>query len=87
MSQRVEWTTNLTFEGDSEFDTGFRNCEKFNTTMEQVTEITTSDHRKLTHRDAEDQHPINAITSLEPELSIRPSATLTNQDIANILGA
>lgn len=28
-----------------------------------------SDHRKLNHRDAEDQHPISAITGLEEELN------------------
>lgn len=44
-----------------------------------------TDHRELTHRDSENQHPIDAITYLEPELAIRPSEALTNQDIQRIL--
>ena len=52
---------------------------------QNITEIKTDDHRKLTHRDAADQHPISAITDLEAELNVRPSSALTNQDIQNIL--
>lgn len=33
----------------------------------------TSDHRRLTHRDAEDQHPIGAITGLQAQLDKVPS--------------
>ena len=43
----------------------------------------TSDHRKLAHRDAADQHPIGAITGLESEL---PDA-LTNIDIESIVNS
>lgn len=46
-----------------------------------------TDHRKLTNRDASDQHPIKAITDLEPELAARPSAVLTNMDIQRILNS
>lgn len=44
-----------------------------------------SDHTVLTGRDAENQHPIEAITNLEPELDFRPSSALTNEDIQLIL--
>ncbi len=43
------------------------------------------DHRMLEHRDALDQHPIGAVTNLEPELSQRPSMAITNTEIQNIL--
>lgn len=33
----------------------------------------TSDHRRLTHRDAEDQHPIGAITGLQEQIDKIPS--------------
>ena len=46
-----------------------------------------TDHRELTHRDALDQHPIEAITDLEPELAVRPSRVLTNMDIQRILNS
>lgn len=43
----------------------------------------TSDHRKLTHRDAPEQHPIAAITGLPDKLP----DVLTNMDILDILNA
>lgn len=59
------------------------------------------DHTMLTNRDAPDQHPINAISGLEEELSslnegqekikvqlekVDKTEPLTNTDIENILG-
>lgn len=44
-----------------------------------------TDHRLLEHRDALDQHPIEAVTNLEPELSQRPSMAITNTEIQDIL--
>ena len=55
--------------------------------MTQIVKVTISDHRELTHRDADEQHPINAITNLAPELTARPSTALSNTDIQNILNA
>lgn len=81
----AEWTTALTFDQDETFSTTMNEAETFNTDMEQVVEVVTSDHRKLTHRDAEGQHPISSIINLDPELQARPSAALTNTDIQNIL--
>lgn len=85
MATNAEWTTALNFGEDATFNTTFDDADTFDTTMDQIVEVTTSDHRQLTHRDAEEQHPISAITSLAPELSARPSAVMTNQDIFNIL--
>lgn len=45
-----------------------------------------TDHGSLTGRDAPEQHPIEAITNLEPELNWRPSTALSNADIQAILG-
>ena len=71
------WKTALTFDEDQTFET----------TMDEVVTVVTSDHRELTHRDAEEQHPISSITYLTPELSVRPSQAMSNQDIQNILNA
>lgn len=46
-----------------------------------------ADHRALTHRDAEKQHPIPAIDGLEEELKRIPAPVepLTNEDLEEIL--
>lgn len=44
-----------------------------------------SDHRILTGRDAENQHPITAISTLEAELGWRPASAMTNSEIQDIL--
>ena len=71
------WTTALTFDEDQTFDT----------TMDQVVEVVTSDHTKLINRDAAEQHPIGAITNLSTELNNRIVAgdTLTNEEIEQII--
>ena len=69
------------------FNMTFSEEETFKTEMSEVVKVTTSDHRELTHRDAEEQHPISSITYLTPELSVRPSQAMSNQDIQNILNA
>lgn len=71
------WTTALTFDEDQTFDT----------TMDQVVEVVTSDHTKLINRDAAEQHPIGAITNLSTELNNRVVAgdTLTNEEIEKII--
>ena len=45
----------------------------------------TKDHTTLINRDAQNQHPISAITFLTGELDVRPSMALSNMDIAEIL--
>lgn len=54
---------------------------------EVITIPAESDHAKLKNRDAEDQHPIGAITGLRNELDSKQSinAVLTNMDIEKIL--
>ena len=46
-----------------------------------------ADHRFLSHRDAEDQHPIEAISGLEKELERIPAPVepLTNEELEEIL--
>ena len=70
-------TFNMTFSAD----------ETFQTEMTQIVEVVTSDHRDLLHRDAEDQHPIEAITNLDTQLQNRVVSgdSLTNEDIESIL--
>lgn len=72
----ADWTTTLTFDEGQTFDT----------TMEEVVEVVTSDHTKLNNRDAAQQHPINAITNLNTELGNRVVSgdTLTNLEIEQI---
>lgn len=47
----------------------------------------TTDHRELSHRDAEGQHPIEAISGLEEEIKRIPAPVeaLTNQELEAIL--
>lgn len=47
----------------------------------------TTDHRALTNRDADDQHPIKAITGLIEKLNTIPPAAerITNTEIEEIL--
>lgn len=73
----ADWTTELTFDQDQTFET----------TMEEITEVVTSDHTKLTNRDAPQQHPIESITNLNTELGNRVVSgnTLTNEDIEQII--
>lgn len=85
MPENTDFTTAMTFDESAAFDMTFSDVENFNTEMNEVVNVVTSDHRELTHRDAEEQHPITAITSLAPELSARPSTAMTNLDILNIL--
>lgn len=86
MADNATWTTNLTFDEAENFNTTFQNdVQLFDTTMDQITEVVTSDHTKLTNRDAAQQHPITAITDLAPELDARPSTAMTNMDILKIM--
>lgn len=61
--------------------------QSFTSEMGGVTEVTTSDHNKLTNRDLPDQHPIQAIVGLEGELGdkLESIPAMTNEDIENIL--
>lgn len=72
-----DWTTTLTFDEEQTFET----------TMDEITEVVTSDHTKLINRDAAQQHPISAITNLNTELENRvvEGNTLTNQEIEQII--
>lgn len=47
----------------------------------------TYNHAELFNRDVNDQHPIEAITSLSAELNTRPSEHLTNLEIFAIVNA
>lgn len=80
-------TFKMAFTESEAFNMTFKAEETFATEMTEVVQVTTSDHRELTHRDAAEQHPIESITNLTPELSVRPSTALSNLDIQNILNA
>jgi len=73
----ADWTTTLTFDEEQTFDT----------TMDTITEVVTSDHTKLINRDAAQQHPITSITNLSNELGNRvvEGNALTNQEIEQII--
>lgn len=87
MPENTDFTTAMTFDESASFDMTFSDVENFNTEMNEVVNVVTSDHRELTHRDAAEQHPIESITYLSTELSSRPSAAMTNQEILNILNS
>lgn len=77
MTTPADWTTALTFDTDSTFDT----------TMDEVVEVVTSDHTKLSNRDAAEQHPISSITNLNTELDNRVVSgnALSNLEIEQII--
>ena len=77
MTTPADWTTALTFDTDPTFDT----------TMDEVVEVSTSDHTKLKNRDAAEQHPISSITNLNTELDNRVVSgdTLSNLEIEQII--
>ena len=86
MATNAEWTTALNFGEDATFNTTFDDADTFDTTMDQIVEVTTSDHRQLTHRDAEEQHPISAITSLAPESIMTANTMMIGTSIIVLLG-
>lgn len=47
----------------------------------------TMEHDRLRNRELPDQHPIEAVTSLEGELEIRPSERLSNMEIYEIINS
>lgn len=88
MTDNATWTTALTFDEAENFNTAFQNeVQTFDTTMSEITEVVTSDHTKLTNRDAAQQHPITSITNLGEELNNRvvEGNALTNQEIEQII--
>lgn len=56
--------------------------------FDSVIRVPERDHSKLENRDAEDAHPIKAITNLQFELTQKMNAhdALTNIEILEILG-
>lgn len=82
------WRANLTFSDSANFDITGEEGNSFNTEMNQIVEIVTTDHRELLHRDAENQHPISSIKNLDVELGNRVVAgnVLTNEEIEYLLG-
>lgn len=65
---------------DQSFDSDFG-------TLQEVMVGGTTDHAELLNRDADNQHPISAITDLENELDskLENVPVMSNQDIENIL--
>lgn len=85
MPNPAEWTINLQFEESGHFNTTFEEAETFDTTMDNIVQVMINDHRELTHRDAEDQHPISAISNLAAELEVRTDAPISNLEIWTII--
>ena len=67
-----------TFESD--FDLSFDDTKTFDSDMQEMTVVYSSDHKKLKNRDAEDQHPIEAITGLSAVLESKQDGLLTGED-------
>lgn len=59
----------------------------FNVTVRSGGSGGTTDHRDLINRDADDQHPIKAITGLQDKLNAIPPAAerITNSEIEEML--
>lgn len=73
------------------FDVGKKPAVKFDVAGVRVIEAGggsgTNDHTKLRNRDADDQHPIKAITGLQLKLNTIPPASekITNTEIEEML--
>lgn len=81
-------TLNITMQESEELQAVFNDeSMQFEADFGQTSTVVADDHRKLTFRDAPDQHPIGAITRLQSELDVRSSEAMTNLDIATILQA
>lgn len=79
-------------ENNSVFTAEFSTSDKtFESKMVEVQEVVTSDHRKLVNRDAENQHPISAITNLEAELdgkiTSKEHQPMSNMEIENLINS
>ena len=59
--------------------------------VDNTVAVGNSDHRNLTFRDADDQHPISAITGLKKTLDHKVEEdevqTLSNQDIEDLINS
>lgn len=75
----------MSFADQDGFATSFDQTEDIQTSIEELTPVMVNDHRELNYREAEFQHPIEAITNLDSELDARPHEALTNMDIAEVL--
>lgn len=73
------------------FDVGKKPAVEFDVAGVRVIEVGTgggtNDHTKLRNRDADDQHPIKAITGLQSKLDTIPPASekITNTEIEEML--
>ena len=73
------------------FDVGKKPAVEFDVAGVRVIETSdgsgTNDHTKLRNRDADDQHPIKAITGLQSKLNTipPPSEKITNTEIEEML--
>lgn len=67
-----------TFESD--FDLSFDDTKTFESDMQEMTVVYSSDHKKLKNRDAENQHPIEAITGLKDALDSKQNRLLTAEN-------
>ena len=73
------------------FDVGKKPAVEFDVAGVRVIEAEdgsgTNDHTKLRNRDADDQHPIKAITGLQSKLNTIPPASekITNTEIEEML--
>lgn len=69
------------------WDLSFEEEKTFDIEMDSVVEVATEDHTKLKNRDAENQHPIKAITNLEETLGGKMDTIgfLSNLEIQAIL--
>lgn len=78
---------NVQFEGTKNINVEFNEPNSFGADLGLGAVIATGsgDHTKLKNRDAEDQHPIKAITKLQETLDATPNEALSNQDIEEIL--
>lgn len=77
---------NITMQESEELQAVFNDeSMQFEADFGQTSTVVADDHRKLTFRDAPDQHPIGAITRLQAELDVRSSERITNAEIDEIL--
>lgn len=77
---------NVSFDSGTDFDLGFNQSVSFGAGFGETELVHTSDHRELTHRDANDQHPMSAITGLGAALDAKQDALASGVSIKTVNG-
>lgn len=81
MAKHNNASFDLEFNDSSFFNMYFDDMPTFNTGMQELTAVYSSDHNKLKNRDIDDQHPMSAITGLVAALNLKQDSLIAGNGI------